>query len=148
VIKEISVQVSVKHNNLGNRIIQQFTMLGSKKNWRYLLDSRFYIKKIFDSEIIERGLTLKNQNFIFEGKVENENVIEILYTANTKNKVLLNDYYFTVHDFVPTTFGCEFCSFDKGEIDEEIVQCDFFRKPTKRRKGSCKYFNQKRLFKT
>ena len=151
-IKEISIQISVKHfPNLNKKgaVTQRFTILGSKRDWRYLLDPRFYTKKIFDNEIKERGLVKTNYGFTFEKKIESENQIDVIYfDESISTGAYLNDYYFTIHDFVPTAFGCEYCRFNNGSITEETVQCDFFRKPTKRRKGSCKYFDQERLFKT
>lgn len=150
-IKEITIQISVKYTNVGNKTIQRFTILGGKRNWRYLLDSRFYTRKIFNEEIWKRSLSTKSNNYMFESKVENENYVEVISVAyeGVLQNDFLTDYYFTIHDFVPTAFGCEYCyqNNDKRNI-EETVWCNFFGKQVKRRKSSCKYFKQRRLFKT
>lgn len=145
-IKEIAIQISVKHIRANDLVFQRFTILGSKRDWRYLLDPRFYTKRVFDGEILNRSLSWED-GYIFCDRIETDNEVELRYGDN-EEETYLDDYFFTIHDFVPSTFGCEYCRFNKEEINEEQVQCDFFNKPTRRRKGSCKYFDQRRLFKT
>ncbi|MHA1989028.1 MAG: hypothetical protein ACW98D_20600 [Promethearchaeota archaeon] len=148
-IKEVSIQVSVRFSNIGDKVIQRFTILGSKRNYRYLLDGKFYISKIFKNQILERSLPTRSNNYIFEKKKEEENCVEIISVAQegVLDNDLLIDYYFTIHDFVPTSFGCEYCISNKEDFDENI-KCEYYGKIVKRRKGSCKYFDQRRLFKT
>jgi len=155
VIKEIALQISVKHIRANDMVFQRFSILGSKRDYRYLLDPRFYTKKVFDHEILKRSLADK-KGYEFCDRIEIDNGIEVRYADDSGDP--LDDHFFTIHDFVPSTFGCEYCEFLDDEYmvihhtghpeETDLIMCDFFRKPTKIRKGSCKYFDQRRLFKT
>jgi hypothetical protein len=146
VIKEIAIQISLKYIRSKEMIFQRFTILGNKRDLKYLIDPRFYTKRVFDNEVFKRSLNWED-GFIFCDKIELDNGIEVRYADESGGKYL-DDVFFTIHDFVPSTFGCNYCNHNRGDVDEDHVDCNFFDKTTKRRKGSCKYFNQKKLFKT
>ena len=146
-IKEISIQIQVKHLVIDNLIEQQFIILSSKRLFRYLVDKRFKLYNDFSKKMKEFALSTKDFSFIFIGKNDlMENKISLYYENN--NKELPNDFYFTLSDFVPSTFGCSYYSFCIREETENHIYCGFFTKIVKKRKGSCKYFKQRSLFKT
>ena len=147
-IKEINIQIQVKYLLENNIIEQQFIVLSSKKLFRYLIDKRFKLYDDFSKKIKEFALSTKDSNFIFIGKNDLiENKIS-LYYENNEIFELPKDFYFTLSDFVPSIFGCDYCSFFLREETENHIYCGFFTKIVKKRKGSCKYFKQRSLFKT
>ncbi len=145
-IKEVNIQISVKHYFIEKekKILQAFAILGPKKNYKYLFDPRFVLSDKFKEKI--KDFSLSNiPSYIFLNKIEEESKIVLEFETESRNP--LSDFFFTISDFVPTTFGCDDCRFFIEQIDEK-VKCEFFKKYVKKRKGSCRYFRQKKLFKT
>jgi hypothetical protein len=149
-IKKVSVTVSVNYSDNPHSVRQTFKILGPKKNRRYLFDNRFLLSTNFEKKIKEHALSSKDKRFTFINRYDIlEEGLVILEFVTFVND-LPNSFYFTLEDFVPIVFGCEFCKnldLQKEKLDNKIF-CNYFKKYVVERKKSCKYFKQLFLFKT
>jgi len=146
-IKEINIPIAVLFDRKGSIVYQKFLSIGSKRDYKYVTDERLSsfqdLRRIASNKSLATIYKSRYEYRSFE-IVENGIVLEL----DELEPVELIHYFLTLSCFVPTTFGCEHCVNNLKELEENKIQCKFFNKEVKRRKGSCTHFQQRRLFKT
>ena len=139
----IEILISVKCFRRGDKIYQHF-QYDNQKNIKYILDSRYLIKQLFNEKVVEYSLARDPECEYLEKREETGEVILIYETS----KITIPDpFYFKVVDFIPSHPGCEFCQYKK--VESNNLTCVFQNnKVLKKELISCRLFRQKRIFKT
>jgi hypothetical protein len=145
-IKNIEVLVSVKYYRRGNKVFQHFCF-EQEKNKKYILEPRFILQKKLEEKIKEFAY----DKGVFLNRRDEKDKIVLEFELD-EIPDLPNGFFFKVVDFTPSTFTCIYCLHsierdNKGK--EELCLCAFqSNKIINKEVKNCKFFKQRRLFKT
>lgn len=90
------------------------------------------------------------EGIVFYHRINDDNVVTLKHEIEDENalkKIDTSRKVFKIVDFVPPTNGCAFCKFKK-EIDNNFFYCAFYERTKTKEIKKCKYFKQRKLYKT
>jgi len=136
--------------NLKDRILEQtFNFNKRNKASKYIRDHRYILydkleRKIRDLALFEQG------TLTFIKRVDEVDHIKLTYEIEDMEAfkdIELNPLNFKLVDYVPPSPGCDFCIHKQNE-EELWFYCAYKKKTITNKIKNCKYFAQKRLFKS
>ncbi len=146
-IKTIEALISVKFIQRNNKVFQHFIVEKKKGVSKYILDTRFLVYDKFEEKVKEFALSNKFDKYKFIQRRDEEDRVVLEFETIETQKI--NNYYFVIPGFVPTTPGCLSCRFKKDNEDGLSFYCKYKKKEFTYKLKNCQFFRQKKgLFKT
>lgn len=145
------ILISLQYQITKEKIIQSFVYNKRDKWVKKLKDPRYLIYDKFENKIRQESLSQKLVGVIeFNKRIDNEDSVVIEYNIIDNNRIEHCNFLqtnFKLVDFIPPYPGCSFCIY-KNKLDNVYFKCELKNKIYTDDLKNCKYFKQKRLFKT
>lgn len=145
---EISISIEIEIQKESNIIIQKFIYNKRDKNKKYILNNGYILYDKFEERI--RKETLAEDNISFLKRIDDDGVVICLYDY-TNDDVLKSlrgkRKAFTLVDFAPPNPGCAYC-IHKKQASEDFFTCCYKDRYLAKEFKNCKYFKQRKLYKT
>jgi len=144
------ILISIQYQLLNDEVIQKFVFNKREKASKYIKDHRYLLYDKFEAKIREEALSIKLiglLEFIERIDLDDEVIIKYRIINNLESIPQLKQENFKLVDFVPPYPGCSFC-IHKIETEGNFFKCNLKNKFFSEDIKNCKFFKQKRLFKT
>jgi hypothetical protein len=138
--KLVEILITVSFNRRENKLFQHF-YFGKQKNIKYLTDTRFTFRRLFNEKVVEHSL-IRDEECEYVEKRDLKDEVVLVY--ETTKKTLPISYYFKVVDFVAPNAGCKYCIHKKPD---ELICIFQNNKVLKKELINCSFFSQKRITK-
>jgi hypothetical protein len=138
----ITSEVEIKDNY----IYQIFRY--DKKLTKYLTDSSYILYNKLERKLRDLSIFIDGINFI--ERINDRGEVILVYEILLEEAVKQVDKTrksFKLVDFTPPNPGCAFCVYKKN-INEDFFHCEYKEKTMSKEIKTCRYFKQKRLYKT
>jgi hypothetical protein len=144
-IKNVEVLIAVKYYRRSNKLFQHFCFEG-EKNKKYILDPRYILRNDFEEKIKE----LMYDKGVFINRRDEKDKVVLEYELAEVYDLPMG-FFFKIAGFIPNSFTCIHCTYpiEQKDRQEEVLICSFqSNKIINKEVKNCKYFRQRRLFKT
>jgi len=132
-----------------NTLKQVFSFNKRDKFVKYIKDHRYLLYNKFEQKI--RDLSLGDFLYFIK-RIDLEDRVEIHYELDANSPQLdefdLKATNFKLVDYVPPTPGCPFCKYKVDTDNELFFFCEAKQKTLTKEIKNCKYFKQKKLYKS
>lgn len=119
-----------------------------KKLLKYLTDSSYILYNKFEKKL--RDLSIFVEGIDFVKRINDKGEVILVYEIVSQEAVKQIDKTrksFKIVDFTPPNPGCAFCIYKKV-LNEDFFYCEYKEKTMSKEIKTCRYFKQKRLYKT
>lgn len=129
-----------------NYLYQKFFY--DKKYLKYLTEPYYILYNKLEAKL--RHISFYDESVEFIKRENDKGEIVLIYEILSKEGVKKLDKsrkVFKLVDFIPPNPGCAFCVYKKV-LDENFFHCEYKEKIMAKEIKTCRYFKQKRLYKT
>lgn len=144
------ILISLTFNVEDNLLEQTFNFNKRNKAAKYIKDHRYILYNKFEQKIRELSLFIEGTLF-FVKRVDEADFVKLIYEIQdieAFKEVELKPTNFKLVDFVPPSSGCAYCKYKVLIEDKPWFYCTYKKKTLTNEFKTCKYFKQKRLFKS
>ena len=150
-VKSIELLVAVRFRKKNSKILQIFTIEGTKTAVKAAFDKRYDIHDMFLDKVEKQLLSNRSNDFAIvsleESFEEHNRTYEFNYIKDGEpNKEMLSNYFFIVPSFLPPEPGCKYCIY--SHLDNDFYYCSLKDKTFAQPLKKCIIFKQKKMFKT
>lgn len=147
-IRFVEILITEETKIESNKIYQRFKYNPKDKNKKFLLDPCYILYNKFEQKIRQKAFY--DEEVVFTQRINDDGEILLIYDILDKEaltRINKNSSVFKLVDYVPPNKGCAYC-IHKKNIDENFFTCCYKDKVMTKEYKTCKFFKQKKLFKS
>ncbi len=144
------ILISLTFNVNDNVLEQIFSFNKRNKAAKYIKDHRYILYNKFEKRIRELSLFVEGTLFFIK-RVDESDYVKLIYEIQdieSFREMELKPTNFKLVEYTPPNPGCAFCKYKELMEEKLWFYCIYKKKTMTNEFKTCKYFKQKRLFKS